>query len=353
MLNKTPQKVRLRGLVKKMKNKFVNIPIFVPHKGCPNDCSFCNQRKITGASDTMTPHLAEEIIEKHLLTVDRNTSHVQIAFFGGSFTGISRNEQKELLEVASRYVLSGQVDGVRISTRPDYINREILEFLKEYGVKTIELGVQSMIDKVLVANDRGHSAKTAEDASFLIKEYGFELGLQMMTGLYSDDYKGAIRTAKKIIELKPSCVRIYPTLTIKDTKLEKLYNEGRYVPMTLDETVSLCAELLEMFEEAEISVLRVGLLGTDNINEKADVVAGPFHQAIGELAESEKFYNLALRKIFECGKKQIKIYVNPRYISTAIGHRKKNIIRFNDLKEIEKIELLQNDNVAYGSFVLE
>ncbi|MBE7027862.1 MAG: radical SAM protein [Ruminococcaceae bacterium] len=336
-----------------MKKKHVNIPIFVPHKGCPNDCSFCNQRKITGQSEPVTAKSVKEIIERHLLTIDKNSGDVQIAFFGGSFTGIDEFKQRELLEAAYCYVKSGQVDGIRISTRPDYINKEILDMLKEYKVKTIEIGVQSMIDSVLSANDRGHSAAQAENAARLIKKYGFELGLQMMTGLFSDDREGAIYTAKKIIELEPSCVRIYPTLIIKDTKLEKLYNLGKYIPMTLDETVSLCAELLQMFDEAGITVLRVGLLGTDNINDENDVVAGPFHQSIGELAESERFYNRVCQNVEKSGKTQLKIYVNPRYISTAKGHLKKNVTRLNELENIQKIEILQREDVPYGSFVLE
>lgn len=332
--------------------KYINIPIFVPHKGCPNDCSFCNQRRITGQSEQMTASRAEKIINEHLMSADKN-AHIQIAFFGGSFTGIPIEEQKELLEAVSHFIENGQVDGIRLSTRPDYIDEEILSFLKKYGVKTIELGVQSMKDDVLNANDRGHSAETAEKASKLIKEYGFELGLQMMTGLFSDDYDGAIYTAKKIIELKPSCVRIYPTLTIKDTKLEKLYQAGEYIPMSLDETVSLCAELLDMFEKAEITVLRVGLLGTDNINDEEDVVAGPFHQSIRELAESERFYNNILKEILKCEKEQIEVHVNPRYISVAVGHRKKNILRINAIDNSKKIEIVQNDKVPYGSFVLK
>jgi len=353
MLNRAPQKALLKGIEKRMKSKYVNIPIFVPHKGCPNDCSFCNQRKITGRTEPMTSENAENIIEEYLKTIDKSVTNIQIAFFGGSFTGIPKDEQKALLKVASKYVKSGQVSGIRLSTRPDYIDEDILVFLKKYGVKTIELGVQSMVDDVLEKNDRGHTALDAENASHLIKEHGFELGLQMMTGLYGDDRNGAIYTAKRIIELKPTCVRIYPTLIIKETKLEVLYRLGEYQPMSLNETVSLCAELSEMFENAGIKVLRIGLLGTDNINDESDVVAGPFHQSIGELAESERFYIKLSSELIKHDEKNIEVHVNPRYISVAVGHRKKNVLRFKEKYKNNNIKIIQNDNVPYGSFIIK
>lgn len=336
----------------KMKKKHVNIPVFVPHKGCPNDCSFCNQRKITGLVQPMTKERAKEIICEHLKTIDREKTEVEVAFFGGSFSGIPIDEQRELLEVASDFKKSGQIDGIRLSTRPDYINDEILTLFKEYGVTAVELGAQSMIDSVLYLNDRGHSAEDTEKASRLIKEYGFSLGLQMMTGLYGDDYEGALYSARKIISLSPENVRIYPTLTIKDTKLSVLYEEGKYVPMSLDETVKLCGELLLMFEEEGIKVLRVGLLGTDNINEKEDVVAGPFHQSMGELAESEKFYNKILKKIGNITKNEMVIKVNPRYISIATGHKKRNIIRLSDMG-FKKVLVKPDEKIAFGDFVLD
>lgn len=336
-----------------MKNRFVNIPIFVPHKGCPNDCSFCNQRKITGQSDEIKVDNIKEIINNHLKTLDINKTNIQIAFFGGSFTGIPKEEQISLLEIASEYKKNGLIDGIRISTRPDYINEEILNYLKFYGVTTIELGVQSMKDSVLFANNRGHTSKDTQKAAVLIKEHGFELGLQMMTGLYSDDAEGALYTAQKIIDLKPDCVRIYPTLIIKDTKLEMLYETGKYQPMSLDDTVSLCAKLLQMFEDAKINVLRVGLLGTDNINNDGDVVAGPFHPSIGELSESEMFYNKIIDSIKDKNYQELTISVNPRYTSIAIGHKKKNILKLKESLKLTKIIIKQNNKIPCGAFEIE
>ena len=344
-------KVRWKDLIKTMKNKHVNIPVFVPHKGCPNDCSFCNQRKITGQMDSVTKKTVRSIIESHLKTIEYENTKIEVAFFGGSFTGIPKEEQKELLEVAYEYLKNGLIDGIRLSTRPDYINDDVLSFLKNYGVTAIELGAQSMIDKVLKLNDRGHLS--SDKAAILIKNYGFELGLQMMTGLFGDDKEGAIYSAKRIIALKPDCVRIYPTLTISGTKLHRLYEEGKYIPMSLDETVELCGELLEMFEEAKIKVLRVGLLGTDNINDEEDVIAGPFHQSIGELAESEKFFKKLVNDIEKIDANDIKICINPRYISIAVGNKKKNIKRLSERFSDKKIKFLQKENVNYGKFIIE
>lgn len=335
-----------------MKVKHVNIPIFVPHMGCPNDCSFCNQRRITGQSHQMNAQKAKEIIEDHLSTVDRDNTKIEVAFFGGSFTGIPVEEQISLLSVAYSYLKNGKIDGIRLSTRPDYISEEILTLLKKYNVTAIELGAQSMVDEVLSFNDRGHTSSDVVKASKLINDFGFELGLQMMTGLYKDNADGAIYSANRIIELKPKCVRIYPTLIIKNTKLEQLYNSGEYVPMNLDETVSLCAKLLQLFENADIKVLRVGLLGTDNINTENDVVAGPFHQSIGELAESEKFFNKLVKHLENISEEIISVNVNPRYISTAIGYKRKNVLRLKQKFPGKKIEFKQNGYVAYGEYLI-
>ncbi len=353
MLSKARPEVLWKGLTKKMKSKHVNIPVFVPHKGCPNDCSFCNQRKITGQAKPVTKETAHRIIKDHLKTIEHENTSVEVAFFGGSFTGIPLFEQKALLEVANEYLKNGLIDGIRLSTRPDYITDDILYFLKSYGVTAIELGAQSMVDSVLKLNDRGHFAIDTEIAAKRIKDFGFELGLQMMTGLFGDDRKGAIFSAKKIIDLKPDCVRIYPTLTIKDTKLHKLYEEGKYIPMSLDETVELCAELLDMFREEDIKVLRIGLLGTDNINDESDVVAGPFHQSIGELCESESFYKRVNSYLDNTEKNDIKIYVNPRYISVAVGNRKRNIKRLSEKYSDKNISLLQKESIPYGKFMIE
>lgn len=310
-----------------------NIPIFVPHKGCPYDCVFCNQRRITGHITPTTPDEVTEIIERNLMTIPADGASIEAAFFGGSFTGIPKDEQNALMERVQPYIKSGRISGIRMSTRPDYIDRDILDNLKRYSVTMIELGVQSMSDDVLRAANRGHTAAQAENAARLIKEYGIGLGLQMMTGLPGDSPEISKYTAERIISLAPDCVRIYPTLVIRDTYLEKLYRGGKYVPQTIDEAAELAAKLIEMFEAAGIDVIRVGLQPTEEISSGAAVVAGPFHPAFGELAESAIYYHIAEEKL--CGiQGDAEIYVNPTEISKMTGNRKCNVRKFKEKKDI-------------------
>jgi len=220
--------------------KTYNIPIFVPHRGCPFDCVFCNQKRITGTQKEVTADDVHNIIGEYLKTLPSKNRRIEAAFFGGSFTGIPINEQSELLAAANEYLKKGDIDGIRLSTRPDYIDKEILDNLLKYGVTTIELGVQSMDDSVLKSSNRGHTRKDVINAVKLIKEYPFTLGLQMMTGLPGDTDEKSLYTADEIIKLKPDIVRIYPTLTIKDTFLEKMYLTGKYKPQSVDEAGKFC-----------------------------------------------------------------------------------------------------------------
>lgn len=304
-----------------------NIPVFVPHKGCPFDCVFCNQNRITGSIKEVTPDDVTETIEEYLKTLPQSDSDIEVAFFGGSFTGIPIDEQSALMSRVTPYIESGRINGIRLSTRPDYISCDILDNLKKHGVTTIELGVQSMVDSVLKCANRGHSAEQVRQAVALIREYDFTLGLQMMTGLPGDTPELSVETAKEIIKLKPDMVRIYPTLTIKDTFLEKMYRDGKYTPETLDNAVRLSKELLLMFEDAGIRVIRVGLQPTDEINADAAVVAGPFHSSFRELVESSIYFDIISAVIKE-GRGII--YVNPAEISKATGNKKDNINKFKE-----------------------
>lgn len=311
-----------------------NIPIFVPHKGCPYDCVFCNQKKITGNQKETTPSDVTNTIEEHLKTLPKNNRNIEVAFFGGSFTGIPMPEQSALMERVVPYIKNGKIDGIRLSTRPDYITREILDNLKHYGVTTIELGVQSMVDDVLKSANRGHSVENVINAVNLIREYDFKLGLQMMTGLPSDTNEYSIETAKRLIALKPDFVRIYPTLTIKDTYLEKMYESGRYTPQTLDEAVELAKKLLLMFENANIDIIRIGLQPTDEINENASVIAGPFHSSFGELVESAVYFDIIYNALSGLSGNAT-IYVNPKEISKATGNRRTNIMKIKEKTGID------------------
>lgn len=306
--------------------KYYNIPIFVPHEGCPFDCAFCNQRRITGADTSVTAKEAAETIKNYLDTIPKGERTVEAAFFGGSFTGISKEKQIDLLGTTYEFVKRGEIDGIRLSTRPDYISEEILERLKKYGVTTIELGVQSMDDDVLAASGRGHTKETVVSAVSLIRKYPFGLGLQMMTGLPRDSREKSIATAKEIIALKPDFVRIYPTLVLKDTYLEKMYERGEYTPWSVDETVGVLKTIIPMFAERNIEIIRIALSVTEEIAPGASLVAGPFHPAIRELAEGEIYFD-KICKFLDKDKSKSVFSVNPGEVSKAVGNGKRNINR--------------------------
>ena len=309
--------------------KHVIIPVFVPHRGCPYSCIFCNQKKISGQTDDITPEDVPRIIETHLDTV-RPGSFVEVAFYGGSFTAIGKDLQKSFLEKASPYRTAGRVSEIRLSTRPDSIDGEILDMLRQYGVKTIELGVQSLNDEVLRASFRGHDAAAVYKAVSLIKEGGFRLGIQTMTGLPSDNREGCLDTARQVIAMSPQLVRIYPVLVIKGTGLEKMLLSGEYVPQSLDEAVELCAELLELYEARGINVIRIGLQATENIREGpgSEVAAGPVHPAFRQLVESKRMLRrieAEIRRKGLAGAKSLTVTTGLSNVSNVIGQKRKNI----------------------------
>ncbi len=296
-----------------------NISVFVPHIGCPNKCSFCNQCHISGKVDAPKAKDVDKAVNTAFLSKNYNAENTEIAFFGGSFTAIEKDYMISLLKAAYEYVKSGKVSGIRISTRPDAIDEEILRLLKGYGVTAIELGAQSMSDNVLKMNNRGHSNADVIKASRLIKEFGFSLGLQMMTGLYGSDRETDIFTAKELIKLSPETVRIYPTIVLKDTDLATLYNESKYTPQSVEDAAILCGELLEMFRKADINVIRLGLHSI----EEDTFVAGPWHPAFSEICQSKMFLNSALKLMKEKGK--YIIFVNKSSVSKMIGQNRENI----------------------------
>ncbi|MFZ5352599.1 MAG: elongator complex protein 3 [Bacillota bacterium] len=329
------------------------IPIFVPHKGCPHDCIFCNQKKITGQLGEIDDVDVIIKIKEYLKTIPAENTITEVAFYGGSFTAIPLEQQERLLSAAYKYVRTGEVEGIRISTRPDCINREILDNLKKYGVDTIELGVQSMDMEVLEASRRGHTREDVIKAAGLIHEYGFVLGLQMMVGLPGDNREISIRTAKEIIALKPQLVRIYPALVIKNTYMEELYLSGRYEPLKLDAAVEICKTLLILFERNNINVIRIGLQPTENIIPGKDVAAGPFHPSMRQLVESMIYRDMLgyLIEINRLQEKDIEIIVNPRDVSDIIGQKKSNIRYIRDKFNMKKIRIVQWNNVERHSIM--
>ena len=336
------------------------IPIFVPHLGCPNDCIFCNQKSISGQKNEMTKEKAKEIIENYLKSIRKEKENVkiEIAFFGGSFTAIKEEKQEELLKVAYEYVKSKDVNSIRISTRPDAINKEILKRLKKYGVKTIELGVQSANNYILNRINRGHTFDDVKKASKLIRWYGFKLGHQMMVGLPESTRLDEINTAKQLIKLKPKMVRIYPTLVIKNTKLEKEYKEGTYKPLSVVQTVEICKDLVRMFADKNIDVIRVGLQTTDEIsdpsNKNSEVVAGPYHPALRQLVESAMWYDAIVGKIKKLNVKvkEVEVTVNPVDSNNVIGHKKENVLKLKDTYDVDLV-LKQDKKVKQGKSKIE
>lgn len=325
-----------------MTQKHSNISIFVPHIGCPNMCSFCNQRHITGANKAPSQQDVIDAVEVAVNSTRYNPKNTEIAFFGGSFTAINRNYMLSLLTAANYFVKNGTVSGIRISTRPDAIDDEILKILKEYGVTSIELGAQSLNDNVLLSNNRGHTVLEVENACKLIKKYKFNLGLQMMTGLYSDCNEYAISTAEKIIKLCPDTVRIYPTIVLKNTDLAALYSDNKYKPQTLEEAVDLCSNLLLMFEAANIKVIRLGLHSI----EKDSYMAGPWHPAFSEICYSKLFLKKAIEMLKDSG--EYVLFVNPKSISKMIGQHKENILT---LKKLGFDCIVKSDNLLDESSI--
>ena len=331
--------------------KHANVAIFVPHNGCPNQCSFCEQRNITGIS--YQPNLKDirEAIDIALQSLSENVKNAEIAFFGGSFTAIDRDYMMELLDCAYECVKLYSFAGIRISTRPDAIDNQILDILKDRAVTSIELGAQSMNDKVLDMNNRGHTSLDVKNASQLIKEKGFSLGLQMMTGLYGSNQDIDYETGKQIVNLHPDTVRIYPTIIMKNTLLHELYKSKVYMPMGFDEMVSLCSRLLNLFNEAGIQVIRLGLHNVKSLND--NMVAGSWHPSFKEICESKIFIDKIIKYLNfnKCHGNDIIITINPKDVSKVVGYKKCNLHILNNMGY--KVTIKQDSNVNLKEFIIK
>lgn len=325
-----------------MKRQYI-IPIFVPHLGCPNDCTFCNQRKISGQMKNVTENDVRDTIEFYLNNFKEKNAYKEVAFYGGSFTGIDPELQEKLLSAAYEYIKEKKIDGIRISTRPDYIDKTVLKRLKKYKVKTIELGVQSTNNYILENCKRGHTFEDVVKASKLIRRYRFNLGHQMMIGLPESTELDDINTANDLIKLKPKMVRIYPVLVIKGTELEKQYNSGEYVPLTVDQAVERCKELCYLFGKKKINVIRIGLQNTDTIcsptNNGSEVVAGPYHETFRQLVESSIYYDTIVAQIKKLNTraKEVEITVNPQNVNNVIGYKKQNIQKLKEMYDVDVV----------------
>lgn len=328
------------------KGKHANIAIFVPHVGCPCQCSFCDQRAITGAAVQPLPAHVREAAAIAARSLGDRAGQAEVAFFGGSFTAIDRGYMCELLQAARSCVKQYGFAGIRLSTRPDAVERETLCLLGEYGVTAIELGAQSMDDRVLALNRRGHTAAQTEEAAGRIREMGFELGLQMMTGLYGDTDRTALATADRLIALQPATVRAYPTVVLPGTALAGLYRQGLYRPQALEEAVGLCARLLEKFESAGVRVIRMGLHAQREVESR--MLAGPYHPAFRQLVESRVFLRRLERELAKTGPGAYSVYVRPNYLSTAQGQGKANIKKLGELGY--RVAFIQDKGAPVGGF---
>lgn len=308
--------------------KHSNISIFVPHAGCPHRCSFCNQRTISGAQQAPTAQEVRVICEK-ALAESKSPENTEIAFFGGSFTAIPREYMTELLEAVQSFIGEGKFRGIRISTRPDCIDGEILSLLKKYGVTAIELGAQSMDNYVLEMNERGHTAEDVYRASAMIKEYGFELGLQVMIGLYKSLMGTELATIDKVCEIKPDTVRIYPVVILRGTRLAELYLSGEYSPLKtrgkMRAAIQIAAIMMEKCEKSGIRVIKCGLHASEFVEQ--DMIGGFYHPAFRELCEGH-LYREKLKGALGDDFTYAKVSVPSRKLSKAIGQGKSNIEYF-------------------------
>lgn len=307
-----------------------NVSIFVAHVGCPNICSFCNQHTISGSQSAPTIDEVRSTCEMAFNQIE-DKSNTEIAFFGGSFTAIEKSYMVALLECVQDFIGKDKFVGIRISTRPDCITSEILDILKKYNVTAIELGCQSMKDSVLTANRRGHTAQDVYNACELIKSYGFELGLQMMVGLYTSTIQDEYYTMNEIIKLNPKTVRIYPTVVLKGTHLDELMQSGEYKLYSLDTMVDICSDFLTQFNNSGINVIKCGLHSSELV--EAEMTGGYYHPAFRELCESRIYRNI-IESIVKENPNRVNnaysIFVSSRYISMATGQKKSNIKYFKD-----------------------
>lgn len=321
------------------------IPVFIPHLGCPHDCAFCNQKRISGA---LSPATAGDVAREIELGLTRCRAPAQLAFYGGSFTAIPVSEQLSLLGAAQPYLRSGGLESIRLSTRPDAIDGPILERLRAHGVSVIELGAQSMDDEVLQKSGRGHSAEDTVRASQLIRRAGFSLVLQMMTGLPGSDAQRDIETARRIIALSPDAVRVYPTVIIRDTPLYDLWRAGKYAEHTVEAAVGVCARILPLFEGAGIPVIRLGLNPTDELS-GGSAAGGAYHPALGELVKSRVLLNRARELLRQAPPpRDVTLAVSPRCLSQMAGQHRCNIEALRAEFCLDKVKIIPDSKLSAG-----
>jgi len=323
-------------------NKPFIIPIFIPHAGCPHRCVFCNQSSITGV-DSKPPGISiSDQVERFLKYKSKRRNFVQIAFFGGNFLGIKADEIKRLLAEAAEFVQAGRIGSIRFSTRPDTVDGHRLNMIKEFPVATIELGVQSMDDRVLSATQRGHTASDTEKAIQRLKQLNYEIGLQLMVGLPGDTPARLRASARRVARLRPDFIRIYPTVVLADSPLAKWYKNGRYTPLSLTEAVAEVKDIYGIFKKENIRVIRMGLQATEDLEKDSTMLAGPYHAAFGHLVYSAIFLDMAVAalKSHRTTGGKVALHVHPRSISKMRGLENRNINLLKEKFKLKSVEVI-------------
>jgi len=330
-----------------MLKKFYTIPIFIPELACPFQCVFCDQKKISGYNNSPSGNEVNRIIESYLNSFTNKDAVINIGFFGGNFTGIPVDEQEKYLKIAYSYLKKGDVHGIRLSTRPDYISPDIVDLLKNYSVSIVELGAQSFDEDVLMKSGRGHKVADIINASELIKNADIKLGLQMMIGLPGDSLKKSLFTANEIIRLGADNTRVYPTLVIKGTKLEQLYQEGKYTPLSLSDAVEWTKILISLFTKNGIDIIRVGLHPSEGLLNGHELAAGPFHVSFKELVLTDLWKDLIIEQLNE-NKNDILIKVAPEQLNHAVGYKSSNK-KMLEMK-FQKVKFITNQSLKDYEF---
>ena len=340
------------------------IPLFLPNAGCPHQCAFCNQRTITIAKEKkFPPEKIPALIDEYIAYKGKNRNKVQIAFYGGNFLGLEKGYIESLLKQTEKYVESGVINSIRFSTRPDTINNAQLDIMDKFSVKTVEVGVQSMNDKVLAISQRGHTSYDTQKALILLKERGYETGAQIMTGLPNDNEKSALLTAERIVELKPDFARIYPTVVLADSLLARWYKSCKYSPLSLDDCVTLVKKIYLKFTENSIPVIRMGLQAADYLKEGVSILAGPYHPSFGHMVFSEIFLDMAVSALkngfelqsssLDSSKNMAAIKVHPSCISKVRGLKNKNIKIIKEKFQIKDLKIIPDSNVKPDGLIVE
>ncbi|WP_457553073.1 elongator complex protein 3 [Desulfobacula sp.] len=307
------------------------IPVFIPHSGCPHQCAFCNQSIITSQKTSLPDKTAIHHIVTQFLEYKGKREKVELAFFGGNFLGLASDIIVQLLEFVQPYIKEKKIDGIRFSTRPDTITRSKLDLVRPYRVSTVELGVQSMNDDVLLKSKRGHKSGDTTNAIHLLKEYPFKIGAQVMVGLPDDNEASLIESTKIVAGLAPDFARIYPLMVLKGSLMEHWYKKGRYQPMSLEQSIMFVKKMVHIFQAAHVKVIRMGLQASDMMEDKSMVLAGPWHPAFGHLVFSEILYDIACNKIDHCMRTlnpgQVSLHIHPKSESRLRGNKNINLKR--------------------------